>query len=134
MSGEAVLTYILSNNAGVLAQVVTANIIAGTLPTKTQLPGIGVQEVDSLPHNMINVNEKPRLHTDRVQVTALARSRGAVRVLLRAVLAALPDQRGSVGGVNLSAIVSDMAVMHPYDELDDIHSGSRDFLVSWVET
>lgn len=142
MSGEIVLAYLLANYAPLTAIVDDDNIVTGEQPVKTQLPGIGVEEVDSLPYRIINVNEKPRLHTDRVQVTAACKGpqtaqsgtgRAGVKRLLALVLAACTDQRGTVNGIVVSSIVPDIQVMNPYDEVDEIYSGSRDFIVHWVE-
>lgn len=135
--GTAVIWYLLAHNSPVLAVVPIAQIMEGDLPLDTPMPAIGIKQISSVPYNLIKTDTSPKLHTDRVQVTAF---RGAspgdagypgLKSLLALVLAACPSQRGSVNGINVDSIVPDSEGPDlPIDELS-IFTRSRDFIVRW---
>lgn len=140
MSGVTVIVALLKASAGVTAIVNASRIMAGELPLKTTLPAIGVSEISSVPLNMIRVNQPTKMHIDRVQVSVscaegVGTGKGytAVDTILKAALAACPTQRGTVNGVVLDSIVPDIKVRNPYDDIDLVHSGSRDLIVRWIE-
>lgn len=140
MSGVAVVRYLLANAAAVVAVVPAARIVAGDLPLNTVMPAISITQISSVPRNDIQLNESPKLHTDRVQVSVLFKGpegspAGAgypgVRSLLKLVLAACPSQRGTINSVAVSAIVPDMEGPDLQDADTALYSGSRDFFVRW---
>ena len=140
MSGVAVIRYLLANAAAVTAVVPATRIMAGDLPLNTVMPAIQVTQIDSVPFNLLKINDTPKLHTDRVQVSALFKGpegspAGAgypgVRSLLKLVLAACPSQRGAVNGVAVDSITPDTEGPDLQDASTALYSGSRDFLVRW---
>ena len=141
MSGVTVVRFLLANNAQVLAVVPATRIMAGDLPLNTVMPAIAVTEISSVPLNTIRVNESPKLHTERVQVSVLFKGpQGSpagtglpgVKALLKLVLAACPSQRGTVNGVSVDSIVPDIEGPDLSDDATALYSGSRDFIVKYV--
>lgn len=139
MSGISVIRYLLANNAPVLAVVTATNIKVGDLPVGTVLPAIGIKQIDSVPFNMLRINETLKVHTDRVQVTAILKDLTAsgtgwsgLSALLKLVLAACPSQRGTVNSISVDSITPDIEGPDlPIPEIQAV-SRSRDFLVRWV--
>ncbi len=140
MSGVSVIRYLLANAASVVAVVPATRIAAGDLPINTALPAITITQISSVPQNGIRINETPKLHSDRVQVTVLVKGpQGSpsgtgypgARALLKLVLAACPSQRGSVNGIVVDSIVPDLEGPDFYDDSMSLYSGSRDFVVRW---
>lgn len=141
MSGVAVLRYLLANNAPVLAVCPATRIMAGDLPLNTVMPAIAVMQISSVPLNTIRINESPKMHTERVQVSVLFKGpqgtpAGAgvpgVKALLKLVLAACPSQRGTVNGIAVDSITPDIEGPDLSDDATALCSQSRDFLVRWV--
>ena len=141
MSGVAVIRYLLANNAAVLAVVPANRIIAGDLPINTVLPAIAVEQVSSLPVNHLRINESPKMHIDRVQVSVLFKGPGGtppgagypgVRALLRLVLAACPSTRGIINGFQVDSIVPMAEGPDVPDVATSLHSGNREFEVRWL--
>ena len=141
MSGVAVIRHLLANAAAVTAVVPAARIMAGDLPLNTALPAISVTQISGMPHNTIRINESPKLHTDRVQVTVLVKGpQGTpaglgypgVKALLKLVLAACPSQRGTVNGIAVENITPDMEGPDLSDDATALYSQSRDFLVRFT--
>lgn len=141
MSGVYVIVALLKASAGVTAIVPASRIMAGELPLNTPLPAIGVSLISSMPTNYIQANSAPKMHTDRVQVSVLCKETsgsgagigyGGVQSLLRLVLAACPNQRGTINGIIVDSIVPDIAGPDSYDDVDLVHQGSRDFLVRYL--
>ena len=141
MSGVAVIRHLLANAAAVTAVVPAARIMAGDLPLNTALPAISVTQISGVPHNTIRINESPKLHTDRVQVTVLVKGpQGTpaglgypgVKALLKLVLAACPSQRGTVNGIAVENITPDMEGPDLSDDATALYSQSRDFLVRFT--
>ncbi|MEO8101331.1 MAG: hypothetical protein ABI790_02325 [Betaproteobacteria bacterium] len=141
MSGVAVIRYLLANNGPVLAVVPAARIVAGDLPLNTVMPAIAVTHISGVPYNAIRTNETPKLHTDRVQVSALFKGpQGTpsgtgypgVKALLKLVLAACPSQRGVINGVAVESIQPDTEGPDLSDQATALYSGSRDFIVRFT--
>ena len=141
MSGVAVIRYLLANAAAVTAAVPATRIMAGDLPLNTVMPAIAVTEISSVPLNTIRVNESPKLHTERVQVSVLFKGpQGTpagtglpgVKALLKLVLAACPSQRGTVNGIAVDSIVPDVEGPDLSDDATALYSQSRDFIVKYV--
>lgn len=141
MSGVAVIVSLLKASTPITNVVAAARIMAGDLPLNTVLPAIAVTQVDSIPNNFINVNAPNKMHSDRVQVSVLCKGPQTaaagtgwvgVRALLKLVLAACPNQRGTVNGVALDSIVPADEGPDLYDDETALYSSSRDFFVRWV--
>jgi hypothetical protein len=137
MSGVAVIRSLLAANAPVLAVVPAIKIKAGILPLNIALPTISVTQISSIPRNTLSMNEAKRMHTDRVQVTVLVADTPegdaypGMRSLLALVLAACPNQNGTVNGVDLDSILPDIEGPDFPPDASGIHEGSRDFIVKW---
>ena len=140
MSGVAVVRHLLANAAAVTAVVPAVRIVAGDLPLKTAMPAITITQISGMPRLTVAMTEAKRLHTDRVQVTVLVKGpQGTpaglgypgIRALLALVLAACPNQRGTVNGVDVDSILPDIEGPDLADMATALYSGSRDFMVKW---
>ncbi len=138
MSGVAVIVALLRANNAITAVVPASRIMAGDLPLNTGLPAIEVTQISSVPTNFIQTNSSPKMHSDRVQVSVLCKEPqtgvagtgyAGLRSLLRLVLAACPNQRGTINGITCDSIVPDIESPDFYNDVDMIRQGSRDFLV-----
>lgn len=141
MSGVIVIRYLLANNAPVLAVVPAARIVAGDLALNMALPAIAIEHVSGVPHNLIRTNEPQKLHTDRVQVSALFKGASGtppgtgyagVKALLKLILAACPSQYGVINGINVLSIQPEIEGPDLSDAATSLYSGSRDFIVSFT--
>lgn len=141
MSGVAVIRYLLANHASVQITIPANRIMAGVLPLNTAMPALVVSQISSMPFNLLRINESNKLHSDRVQVTALFKdSNGTpagagypgLKTMLKLVLAACLSQRGTVNGVRVDSITPDIEGPDFYDDVAQLHSCSRDFIVKWI--
>lgn len=141
MSGVAVIRSLLAGNSPILAIIPAARIMAGDLPLNTVLPAISVTQISSMPFNLLRTNEANKMHTDRVQVSVMFKGpQGTpsgtgypgVKAMMRLILAACPSQRGTVNSVVVDSITPDLEGPDFYDDVTDIHSASRDFIVKWI--
>lgn len=140
MSGVKVIRYILANDAPVVAVVPVSRIMAGDLPINTTLPAIMIEQISSIPRLTLRMTEPNRMHTDRVQVSAVVKGPqgnpqgdgyGGVKSLMALILTACPNQRGTVNGVIVDSILPDDEGPDQQDDATAVYSGSRDFLVRW---
>lgn len=146
MSGVAVIRYLLANNSAVATAlgagppVATARIVAGDLPLNTVMPAIAIAQISGVPRLTIAMTEPNRMHTDRVQVSVLFKGpQGTptgtgypgVKALLALVLAACPNQRGTINGVSVDSILPDVEGPDLSDMEAALYTGSRDFIVKW---
>lgn len=131
MSGTAVVRYLLANNAPIIALVPAARIVYGELALNTVLPAIEVRQISGVPRNTLAMSETGTLHTDRVQVTCLAKTWAAKEALMALLLAACPNQRGTVNSVAVDSIIRDIEGPDLSDPATSIYAKSRDFMVRW---
>ena len=130
MSGISVISYLLANAAAVTGVVPVDSIKVGpVLPLGTSLPAIVVSQISSVPYNLININEANKVHTDRIQVTAISKSYAQLKALMVLILAACPNQAGSVNGVRVSYIKPAAEGPELFDQTTDAYQISRDFIV-----
>ena len=142
MSGVAVVWYLLKTNSNVIAVVPAARVSSGNpVPLNAALPSIAVFQISSIPNNFIHTNAANKMHSDRVQVSVkckwpqtsdTATGFPGAKSLLQLVLAACPNQRGTVNGIVVDSIVPDIEQIAEADTIDGIQEGSRDFLVKWI--
>lgn len=137
MSSVAIITSKLIANGTLTAVVPVAQIVAGILSENTPLPAIAVTLVSSVERLTVSRAEPNPMHTDRVQVTVLAKTYPQLRQVLDLVRAALPTSRGPVTGlpgVRCDSINPEL-VGPDFSEADlTLHGGSRDFIVRWSTT
>lgn len=137
MSGSAIINYLLSNNAGMVALVPAASILTGVLPLPEQIPAVCVQQIDGQQYNTLAMTESPKLVRNRVQVTAFARDSegaagyGKVKAIIAQAITACPQTRGSVTGYVVDSIIPDAEGQDFYDDVTLIYSQTQDFIVSF---
>lgn len=134
MSGVYVIRYLLVNAAAVVAVVPAARIKNGVVPLNTATPSISVNQISSVPTNLIRTNETPKLHTDRVQVTAIHSDYGSLKALMALILAACPSQRGSVNSISVDSIQPESEGPDLFDPTTNTYECSRDFIVRWLQS
>lgn len=141
MSGVAVIVALLKASAPLTTIVPAARIMGGDLPLNTVLPAISVAQVSSVPRNTVAMGEPKVLHTDRVQVSALVKGpQGTppgvgypgVKALMKMVLKACPNTRGTVNGISVDSIIPDTEGPDLSDDATAFYSSSRDFFVRWL--
>jgi hypothetical protein len=133
MSGSAVIWYFLKTDAAVLAQVPEDRIKCGDLPVGITLPAISVMEISGNRRRTVAMRKTVELNYDRVQVTVLAKTYPAAKALLKLVLAACPNTRGTVNTIAVDSILPDSEGPDQSDSAAQIFAGSRDFMVKWHE-
>lgn len=132
MSGTAVVAYLLSQNAPLVAVVPAARIFAADeLPMGTTLPAINVSNVSSSKRLTVSMADASKMHTERVQVTVHAKSGVSRATVVALVRAALPVSRGAVNGVKVDSILPDQEADLSQPEAD-IHEHALDFFVKWT--
>jgi hypothetical protein len=142
VSGVRVIYGLLSTYAlGSPTVVASASIKAGDLPINTPLPAISITHVSSVQRLTLAMTEANRMHTDRVQVTWMVKNQQGypqgsdypLLVTLGAwILAACPNQHGTVNGVNVDSILPDSEGPDLPLPDESILTRSRDFIVRWI--
>ncbi len=140
MSGVLAISYLLTHSSGLQALVPAARIMPGDLPLKLDTPAINVEHADGMPRNTLSMLEPNRTWRDVVQVNAHVSSPAAsvpglgypgLSAIMAQIMAACPNQRGTVNGVSVLAILPDMRGPYLVD-LDSARiSQSQDFIVYW---
>ena len=141
MSGVRVIWKLIYDSSAQSPTIVqSTNIRAGTLPINTALPAISVESVSSVQRQTLAMTEARRMHTDRVQVTALVKTQqgypqggdyGNLVTIMNFILAACVNQSGVINGITVDSILPDTEGPDIYID-DQILTRSRDFMVRWV--
>lgn len=140
MSGVAVIRHLLANAAAITSVVPATRITAGDLPLNTVMPAIAVTQISGMPRLTLAMTEPNRLHTDRVQVSVLFKGPSAtpagtgypgLDAVMKLLLAACPNQNGTVNGVAVDSILPDIEGPDLQDDATGLFSRSRDFIVKW---
>jgi len=130
MSGVAVIRHLLANNAPLIAEVAAARIMAGELPLNIALPAISISQVSGVPRNTVSMTGS-KMHRDRVQVTVQTKTYPTKKTILALVLAACPNQYGTINSVSVLDILPDTEGPDLDDAEARIYTQSRDFIVRW---
>lgn len=143
MSGVAVIRSLIAGNAAVTAVIPSTRIMAGDLPLNTVMPAIAVTQVSGIPRLTVAMTEPNKMNTDRVQVSVLFKGPQAspagtgypgVAAMMKLVLAACPNQRGTINGVSVDSVLPDSEGPDLQDDATGLFSRSRDFIVRWHNT
>ncbi len=130
MSDVKVVSYLLANNAGLIAVVPAAQILTGVIPQGTALPALCVTHVSNPRAQLI---AGPGLCVARVQITVQAASYAQQKQVLGLVRAALPRTHAVVNGVKVQSLVHDMEGPDFRDDQAGIFQGSQDVIVTYNE-
>lgn len=131
MSGTAIINYLLSNNANLVAVVPEDRIISGVIPLGTELPAISVTQISGKQYNTLAMNSETYLVTDRVQVTAHCKDYASMKSVLALALSACPLSRGTINGFQSEGVLPESEGPDLYDPDDGIYQQSHDFMVSF---
>jgi len=126
------VSYLLANNAPLLAKVPAESIVAGVIPLGV-MPAVGVTHISTTEHTSIAVDDAQLLATSRIQVTAHAKSYADRAEILDLVRKALPVSRGTVNGVAVECITPEGVGPDIEDHDAGIYQQSRDFLVRFQQ-
>ncbi len=132
MNGVIAVRILLVDDTGVTALVPPARIAAGMLPQGTELPAISLVSVSSVDRNIPAPGPKRRV-TERVQVTALARTYPEAKTLIAAIRAAAADQMPAIDGLFDVTVNTDSAGPDFLDQDTGIHMQTQDLRVSFNE-
>lgn len=140
MSGVAVIRALLVAATPVTSIVPAARIMAGDLPINTALPAIAITQISGIPRLTITMTETPRIHIDRVQVSIIFKGPAGtpvgtgypgIKALMPLVLAACPNQHGTIAGFAVDSILPDTVGPDLQDDDTNLFSQSRDFIVKY---
>ncbi len=132
MSGVAIVRYVLAHNTALTAIVPADSIYGGAVPIKSALPAIGVTSIIARSRNIVAMNNTKSLVTERVQVTAMAKSYAQVKALLVQVAQSLPYNRGTINGYLCDSIVSDIEGPDLYETDPVLYFQTADFQVKYI--
>lgn len=134
MDGVAVMRELLIGNADLLTLVDGAadRIVAGILAPGTDLDALAIERISAVDRNIMAPGANRRV-TERVQVTALAKTYPGQKALLKAVKRAAADFVGSAAGLTDVTVHTDAAGPDFMDEQSSIYMGSQDFIVGYTE-
>ena len=128
MSDVKAVSYLLRNNANLIAVVPAAKIFSGVIPVNTALPAIVVKHIDDVEYKTLK-NSGAKTITARVQVTVQATTYATQKSILELIRLALLTTRSTVNGVAVDSISSEGSG----PDLSDVDAGifeqSRDFMV-----
>ena len=127
------ISYLLRNNANLVAVVPAAKIFSGVIPVNTALPAIVVKHIDDVEAKAINAAGAKRF-TARVQVTVQATTYATQKSILELIRLALVGTYSSVNGVTVYGISSEGSGPDLNDVDAGIYEQSRDFLISFSLT
>ena len=130
MNGVVAVRQLLAAYAPLTTVVPAANIVAGVLPTGTEIPAISITLVSSVDRNIPVTGAKRRVF-DRVQCTAMARSYPELRAVLAAAKKACADAMPTVSGITEVSILTDGAGPDFMDAEAKFYLGSQDFVVTY---
>lgn len=129
MSGVAVIAYLLTNDAGIIAA--GAQAYAGDAPEKTPLPFCSACKVSGVERETVSMAEATRLRRERVQVTVAAGGYAAKKQLTELVRAACRNRTGTVNGYSVLSILPAGEGPEVDDVASQVYSESVDFFVRW---
>ena len=132
MNGVIAVRALLVADAGVMALVPEARIVAGALAQGTTLPAISLMSVSSVDRNIPSPGSKRRV-TERVQVTVLAASYPQAKTLIAAVRSAAADRMPVIDGLAQVTVHTYSAGPDFLDAETGIHMQTQDFRVSFNE-
>lgn len=95
MSGVAVIRYLLVNNASLTATVSADKIKPGLVPIGITLPAISIRQISGREFQIIKRGSN-QLVTERIQITAQAKTYTEQKAIIALIRAALPGTHGTV--------------------------------------
>jgi hypothetical protein len=103
MSGVAVLRALMIASSGLTNIVPSTNIMAGTVPIKSRMPWIALEQT-SLEERITVTPDAAPLQTERVTVRIYSNTYPQQKTIKRLIEAACPQTRGLIAGVTVDSI------------------------------
>jgi len=128
MSGVAVIRYMLTNNAPLIAVVTADKIKAGVVPINTALPAISIRQISGVEHELIKRGAN-QFVTERIQVSVLASTYPTQKSILNLIRSAVVSTRGTVNTFSVDSITHEGDGPDLYNDDPVIYEQSIDFMV-----
>lgn len=132
MSDVKAISYLLRNNANLIAVIPAASVYSGVAPVNSVLPLAIVKHIDDVEEKAINAAGDKRF-TARVQVSVQAKTHAIKVAALELVRKALAGTYSTVNGIVVYGISSEGSGPDLDDYEAQIFERSRDFLISWKQ-
>jgi len=130
VSDVRAISYLLRNNATLIAVVPAAKIFSGVIPINTALPAIVVRHIDGVEYKTLK-NAGAKIITARVQVTVQATTYATQKSILELIRLALLTTRSTVNSVVVDSISSEGSGPDLHDVDANIFEQSRDFAIRY---
>lgn len=134
MSGVAIIANLLANSGVLTAAVPASRIGAGNIAMNTDLPAVGVKQISATRNTLVDASTTGRMVTERVQVTAFAKTYAEQKTLVRLVVCALANPgRTTIAGFAVDSVIPDIEGPDLEDDDAEVYQQSHDFMVRWHE-
>lgn len=131
MSGVAIARHLLANNATLTATVSADKIKPGLIPINTVLPAISIRQISGREHQVIKRGSN-QLVSERIQITAQAKTYTDQKAIIALIRAALPGTHGSVNGFTVGSLTYESDGPDLEYENPVIFEQSLDYFVKYV--
>ncbi len=131
MSGVIIARGLLAANMALVAVVPSTKIMAGVIPINTILPAISVAQISGTTRNTVSMNEAKVLATDRVQITAMAKTYAQQKQIIGLIQNAMKNTYGLVSGIQCDSITTDVQGPDIFDAEAIIYFQSIDFMIKF---
>lgn len=131
MSGSAITRYLLANNATLTATVSADKIKPGLIPINTALPAISVRQISGREHQVIKRGSN-QLVSERIQITAQAKTYTEQKAIIALIREALPGTHGTVNGFTVDSLTYESDGPDLEYENPVIFEQSLDYFVKFI--
>lgn len=131
MSGSAIIRYLLANNAPLVAVISADKIKPGLVPLNTTLPAISIRQISGREHQLIK-RGSGQLVTERIQITAQAKTYTDQKAIIALIRAALPGTHGTVNTFYVDSITHESDGPDLEYENPVIFEQSIDYIVKFI--
>jgi len=131
VSGVAVIRYLLANNASLTATVSADKIKPGLIPINTVLPAVSIRQISGREHQVIKRGSN-QLVSERIQITAQAKTYTEQKAIIALIRAALPGTHATVNGFTVDSLTYESDGPDLEYENPVIFEQSLDYFVKYV--
>lgn len=132
MSGVAIVTSKLINNANLTAVVPSARIQAGIIPINSLIPAISIMQISATPRLTVNPDADSSFITERVQVTLQSIDYPQQKQIMQLIRESLTLSRGTVNGYDADSILHDDEGADFFDPDLNLYIQTQDFIVKFT--
>jgi len=131
VSGVAVIRYLLANNASLTATVSADKIKPGLIPINTVLPAVSIRQISGREHQVIKRGSN-QLVSERIQITAQAKTYTEQKAIIALIRAALPGTHATVNGFTVDSLTYESDGPDLEYENPVIFEQSLDYFVKFI--